>query len=180
MYVTGSVGEALVGLRALRAGCVASPEGSKASTVPADYPSSEARYLRPEPRVRAGVLLGRSRAASACMDLSDGLADGVRHIAEASRVGVVLDAASVPIGEEVARWHRAQGQNARLAAIAGGDDYELLFTVRPRHRGRLREAQRALGDLPITKIGVVTRDRRIVVTDNGTVHDLPYGFEHFR
>ena len=43
------------------------------------------------------------------------------------------------------------------SALAGGDDYELLFTVRPRHRGRLRGARRRIGDLPITRIGVVTR-----------------------
>ena len=47
------------------------------------------RYLYPEPRVRLGLLLARNRAASACIDLSDGLADGVHRIAEASGVGAV-------------------------------------------------------------------------------------------
>ena len=49
------------------------------------------RYLYPEPRVRLGLLLSRNRAATACVDLSDGLADGVRRLAEASGVGAVID-----------------------------------------------------------------------------------------
>ena len=102
----------------------------------------EARYLRPDPRLRAGMLLGRNRAASACIDLSDGLADGIRQIAEASEAGIVVDGASVPISEEASRWYARRGQDPVEASLAGGDDYELLFTVRPSHHGRLRAAQR--------------------------------------
>ena len=60
VYVTGTIGDASVGLQSLQATCG-----------PAPLPCRE-RYLRPQPRVRAGMLLGRNRAASACMDTSDG------------------------------------------------------------------------------------------------------------
>jgi thiamine-monophosphate kinase len=125
-------------------------------------------------------LLGRNRAASACIDLSDGLADGVRQIAEASGVGIVVDGASVPISEEARRWYARRGQEAVEAALAGGDDYELLFTVRPTHRGRLRAVQKEIGRLPITRIGVVTKEQRLIVRGRDGDHDLPPGFEHFR
>jgi len=130
--------------------------------------------------VRAGLLLGRNRAASACMDLSDGLADGVRQIGEASGVGLVLNAAARPISDQARRWYEARGHDPVAAAVAGGDDYELFFTLRPSWRGRLRGVQRDLADLPMTRIGVVTKDRRFVVRTPDGDRTLPDGFEHFR
>src|SRR5688572_9192163 len=142
LFVTGTIGNASVGL-----GCL-----QQAGQHP--YPISEQRFLQPEPRVRAGMMLGRNRAASACMDLSDGLADAIRQVAEASHVGITLDADALPIDNEVRRWHDAEGNDVVEAAIRGGEDYELLFTVRPAHHGRLRDVRKRLGDLRLTrKIG---------------------------
>jgi thiamine-monophosphate kinase len=126
------------------------------------------RYLRPEPRVRAGVLLGRNRAATSCIDLSDGLADAVRQIAEASGVGVTVDAASVPV---IGELH---------TALSAGDDYELLFTSRPSQRGRLRGVRRQAGDLPITRIGVVTKGRDVLLRDDQGTREMPRGYEHWK
>jgi thiamine-monophosphate kinase len=114
------------------------------------------------------------------VDLSDGLADGLRQLARASGVGVEVETASLPISDESRAWHAAAGSDPVAAALGGGDDYELLFTVRPRHRGRLRGARRRIGDLPITRIGVVTRGPGLVVRDASGGRELPHGFEHFR
>src|SRR5690606_25392128 len=89
LYVTGSLGAAAAGLAWLRANAERNvgqdpPEASVADCV--------TRHRRPEPRTRLGRLLGRNRAASACMDLSDGLADAVRQIATASGTGARIDA----------------------------------------------------------------------------------------
>jgi thiamine-monophosphate kinase len=113
------------------------------------------------------------------MDLSDGLADGVRQIAEASGVGMTIDAAALPISPAVRAWHQASGKDVLVAALSGGDDYELIFTVRPRHRGRLRAVSKNIGDLPITRIGVVTRDRQLVLKDGMSARELPAGYQHF-
>jgi thiamine-monophosphate kinase len=197
VYVTGTIGDGLVGLQSLQ-GELEGDGGSRSparhgtalagvdSTVAVDLRVRrdvgicEERYLRPEPRVRAGVLLGRNRAASACMDLSDGLADAVRQVAQASQVGMVLQADALPIREEVRRWHRARGADPVMASLGGGDDYELLFTVSPRQRGRLRAAQKLFGGVPITKIGAVTKDPRLVVRSAEGDREMPHGFEHFR
>ncbi len=170
LWVTGTVGDALVGLRSL--------QGDDDGAV--QLVRCHERYLRPEPRMRAGMVLGRNRAASACMDLSDGLADGVRQIAEASGVGVVVDAAALPISEEARRWHAGRGEDAVSAALAGGDDYELLFSVRPSHRGRFRAACKEMRGVPMTRIGVVTGDRQLIVRRPEGDRELPPGFEHFR
>jgi thiamine-monophosphate kinase len=168
VYVTGTIGDARAGLESLRHG------GTQTMN------AQEQRYLRPEPRVRAGLALAGYRAASACMDLSDGLADAVRQLAAASGVGIEIDAASLPIAEPVRRWHEARGGDAVAAALQGGDDYELLFTVRPAHRRRLRGVERMLGGLGITRIGVVTREPHVVLQTTAGARALPEGFEHFR
>lgn len=168
VWVTGSIGRGVVGLRALQEG-VESPQLQ---------PAIE-HYLRPDPRVRAGMLLGRNRAATACIDLSDGLADGLRQIAESSGVGIAIDVQALPIDEAVLGWFGQQRANPAVGAVSGGDDYELLFTVRPAQRGRLRAVRQQLGALPITRIGVVTKERKVVLrTPDGAI-DAPEGFQHF-
>ena len=90
--------------------------------------------LPPADRARAARAsrVARARAASACMDLSDGLADAVTQVAEASGVGAEVDAGGAALspggGEAVA------GDDAGRQALLGGDDYELLFAVPPRRR----------------------------------------------
>jgi thiamine-monophosphate kinase len=174
VYVTGAVGAAAVGLATLRARA----SGPSAGEQPLS--ASEERYLYPVARVRAGVQLGHYGAASSCMDLSDGLADGVRQLAAASNVGIVIDGDALPIPDEVRGWHEQHGADAVAAAITGGDDYELLFTVRPRHGGRLRGAAARCADLPITRIGVVTKDMAQLVRRGSSMSALPEGFQHFR
>jgi len=176
VYVTGSIGAGVAGLRALQQWADSgSPDAERTQ-----LPEFVDHYLRPDPRVRAGVLLGRNRAASACMDLSDGLADGLRQIADASQVGMVIDAAQLPIEGAVARWFEQHGAEPQIAAAAGGDDYELVFTSRPAQRGRLRDVRTRLGTLSITKIGVVTKERGVVLKTLAGERELPAGFEHFK
>jgi thiamine-monophosphate kinase len=174
VYVTGTLGDAASELIALQRG-FGPPEGG-----PHIYGGGHERYLRPQPRVQAGLLLSRNRAATSCMDLSDGLADGVRQIAEASGAGIAIDAAAIPLSDSVRAWHLRHGGNPVDTALSGGDDYELLFTVRPSHRGRLRAVAQRLPSLPLTRIGVVTRTKQLVVRDAEGNRQLPAGFEHFR
>jgi len=176
VYVTGCLGDAAAGLAMLRVSHASNGFAAAASSCEGCI----GRYLRPEPRVRAGLQLAHYGAASSCIDLSDGLADGVRQIASASGVGVTIDADALPLSDEARQWHARAGTDTLSAALSGGDDYELLFTVRPRHRGRLRGAHRRIGDLPITRIGVVTRTPELALRDAAGMHELPRGFEHFR
>ena len=137
-----------------------------------------ARYLRPTPRVRVGELLGRNRAATSCIDLSDGLADALERIAEASGVGITVRADAIPMEPGARTWSQAHGRHP-LSACWAGDDYELLFTASPRARGRLRAVQRLTGDLPITRIGVVTKTRGVTLRTPRGHEPVPHGFAHF-
>jgi thiamine-monophosphate kinase len=181
IYVTGSVGGAMAGLKSLQMGSGIGDRGSDKNPDPRpQIPDPVQKFLRPEPRVRAGIVLGRNRAATACMDLSDGLADGLRQIAAASGVGIAVDETLIPLAEGLAEFYRGQGTDPVCAALAGGEDYELLFTVRPSSRGRLRAVKRLVGDLPITRIGIVTKDTRVILRSSSGERELPAGFEHFR
>jgi thiamine-monophosphate kinase len=167
LYVTGSLGGAALGLRMLSAAAASPLRRDKLDELAA-HPCVM-RYRRPEPRTRFGVLLGRNRAARACIDLSDGLADGIRQIGEASGLGAIVEADELPI---------EKGSTLR-DALGGGEDYELLFAVSPRMRSRLRNARRLAGDLAITRIGRLTADRAMLLSRNGRTEELPAGFEHF-
>jgi thiamine-monophosphate kinase len=159
VFVTGTIGGAAAGLKSLM-------DDVGAGLKTRSYSPDEEKYLRPDPRVRVGMLLGRNRAATACIDLSDGLADGLRQIATASGVGITVDEASIPTAAGRTEFH--------------SDDYELLFTVRPSSKGRLRAVKSQAGDLPITRIGIVTKDRAVVLRTASGERELPAGFEHFR
>ena len=178
VYVTGTIGDALVGLQWLQQTSLGSQVDSQ--NEPDRLVPQVNRFLRPEPRVRMGMLLGRNRAASACMDLSDGLADAIRQVAVASNVGIAIDAAALPVSDGVTRWHLEHGSDPAAMALQGGDDYELLFTARKTHAGRLRSVKAHTGSLLITRIGEVTSDRRLTVRTPQGDTGLPDGFEHFR
>jgi thiamine-monophosphate kinase len=187
IYVSGAIGGAAAGLEMLRAtdpgagnrepgtGSALAAPGSRLSA-----PGCIARHLRPEPRVRLGMAVGRNRAATAAMDLSDGLADALEQVASASGVGVRVDAGVLPIDPGAREWWTARGADPVSAAVSGGDDYELLFAVPRRRHGALRSAVRQVADAALTKIGEFTRDpRERVLLRAGKEDGLPKGFEHF-
>lgn len=177
LYVTGSVGAAAAGLGWLKEG--KESKGTKASKELDGIDACVLRHRRPEPRVRMGALLGRNRAASACMDLSDGLADAVRQVAEASGLGATIDAAALPIPAAARAWFQRAALDPIVSAAAGGDDYELLFAVPRRGRGRLATVVRQARGLAITRIGQLTRERPLVLVRDGVPEPLPSGFVHF-
>ena len=182
LYVSGVVGAAYAGFLASRAMAAAAGPGAGAAGDPEEMAACVERFLRPEPRLRLGLLLGRNRAASSCIDLSDGLADAVEQIARAGGVGAEIDGDAVPVPGEARRcFERLGGGRDPLdAAMTGGEDYELLFTVPARRRRAFESVARLVPGVPCTRIGTVTADRRVSVTRRGSRAPLPAGFAHFR
>ena len=137
------------------------------------------RQERPSARVRCGRLAGAGRLASACMDLSDGLADAARQMATASGTGVVIAGDAVPLafGAEV-RLGRA-GHDPIEAAVSGGEDYELLFAVSPRRRRGFLAAMQKCQPVGVTRVGRLTREKDLVLEHAGRRTTLNIGFRHF-
>jgi thiamine-monophosphate kinase len=172
LFVTGAIGGAAAGLAWLQHGGVGAPADP-------DIAAAVDRFVQPEPRLRMGILAGRTRAASAAMDLSDGLADAVRQLAEASGTGARLDAEALPVHPGVAAVF-GDPDVVLGAALSGGEDYELLFAV-PRRAGRRFAATARLARLPVTRIGALTPAAAglSLATPAGD-RPIPEGFEHFR
>jgi thiamine-monophosphate kinase len=113
------------------------------------------------------------------MDLSDGLADAVTQLANASGTGATINASLLPIHPGAASWFTAAGEDAIAACVSGGDDYELLFAVPRRTRSRLRGVLHEARGVPITRIGELTPERTIGLARSGQAEPLPRGFVHF-
>jgi len=184
LYMTGAIGAAAAGLAMLRAGVdrtALDPESADCLR----------RYEHPSARVRCGRVVAASRSASACIDLSDGLAEAARQLAAASGTGVVLDAESIPLAPGASRWLGTDpngpgtdpgtvGTDPIQAALTGGEDYELLFAVPPHRRRAFLGAMRRCQPLPATRIGRLTADSGASLSVAGVLGPLGQGFRHFQ
>ena len=113
------------------------------------------------------------------MDLSDGLADAVHQIAEACGTGARIDAAKLPLHPGAVEWFAGTGVDPIERSLRGGDDYELLVSVAPKKRNRLRGVHHAIRGLNLTPIGELTTSPTIELIRNGVATALPSGFSHF-
>lgn len=168
IVVSGALGDGALGLKAARGELAGLDRGHVAALA--------ARYRLPTPRTALGPrLLGLARA---CLDLSDGLPGDLAHVCAASGVGAVVEAERVPLS--------AAGAAAVAAlpalwpvALAGGDDYELLFTVPPERLAEVDALAGALA-LPLTPIGAIVEGAGVAFRDRSgrPIEDL-HGWTHF-
>ena len=174
LYVSGLIGGAAAGLAWLRrrtgGGGHQDPDEPVASAI--------ACYRRPDPRVRLGVLVGRNRAASACVDLSDGFGDAVRQLAASSGAGAIVDAEAVPLHAGTAGAWPDQADTL-ACALGGGEDYELLFSVPRRTRRAFEAIARRPGLPPVSRVGEVVAGPDVVLRRGGREEPMPAGFVHF-
>jgi thiamine-monophosphate kinase len=165
--VSGTLGEAELGLQLLQR---RGPKKWKKQLLQ--------KHLYPEPRLHLGQWLAKKGRATAMIDTSDGLSTDLRHLCESSGVGAKLWAAKIP---KVVLPSEAQkiGLDPLRLALDGGDDYELLFTVPKRME---RHLPRAVRGVPITVIGEITWEKRILLVDDaGRIRNLAArGWEPFR
>ena len=134
------------------------------------------RLHTPVPRVELGhELVG---IATAAIDISDGLVADAGHVASRSEAGIELMLAAVPCLAEL--MHLKGDAHVRQALLAGGDDYELLFTAAPRDAARVDALSARLG-LGLTRVGRVVQGEGVVVRDErGVVVEVPLkGYDHF-
>lgn len=172
LYVTGTIGAAAAAVVALSR---SDPERVRTSTALADC---LIRYETPSALIRCGRRVASHGAASACMDLSDGLADAARQIAVASGTGVVVDAARLPLHPAARNWFEEQNQDAVTAAITGGEDYELLFAVPRKKRRAFLAAIARSGGIEATHIGELTSAPGLLLRRGSDNFELPAGYSH--
>ena len=149
IYVTGRLGEAELGLRILR---------SSFGQMRPGHPILK-KHLYPEPRLAVGQWLAEKRLATSMMDLSDGLSSDLSRLCAASGVGADVESRKLPVVQH-SSTSRGAGVDPLHLALHGGDDYELLFTVRPSKVNMLPKTFRGV---PLTAIGTITEQRGVVL-----------------
>jgi thiamine-monophosphate kinase len=149
LFVSGRLGEADLGLRSLRSGRAAGQRNSLWVK----------KHLYPEPRLALGQWLAAKRLATAMMDLSDGLSTDLSRLCAASRVGARIAIDKIPKAQKIQSKGRTATSLTEMA-LHGGDDYELLFTVRPHLAARVPTSFRGL---PLSCIGQITRERKLLL-----------------
>jgi thiamine-monophosphate kinase len=184
LYLSGRIGASATGLKLLEQGAALAPgggirvpDGLRSGPIPFAEACIRA-HIDPEPRISLGRALNEKRLATACIDVSDGLALDLHRLCRASGVGARIEETSLPLSPGLLAWERAWNRDPTLAAVSGGEDYELLFASRSEDKlERLRERL----DLLITRIGEVTVGETVeIVGRDGQVRPLsPLGWNHF-
>jgi thiamine-monophosphate kinase len=172
--VTGALGRSAAGLAVLERGAP--------SEISADALAELTRaHLRPLPRVREGAWLGDVDGVAAMIDLSDGLATDLDHIAEESHVGARVDLARVPVSEATRRVADRFGMDALAWATSGGEDYELLLTCARDVVDRLHDGLSRATGTGLAVIGdvVPASDGVRFVDASGRAVSTASGWQHF-
>ncbi|MCG5500464.1 thiamine-phosphate kinase [Ectothiorhodospira lacustris] len=167
IMVTGTPGDAALALQRLLAGQPLDP----------DDPLRR-RLDRPTPRMAAGLAL--RGLATACIDISDGLCQDLGHVLAASGVGATLRTSDLPLSAAFLAHMPAERVDWSLP-LAGGDDYELLFTV-PQPQVALVHERLAGTGCPVAEIGVIEAEPGLRVLDSvGDRLALDRGgYDHFQ
>jgi thiamine-monophosphate kinase len=177
IFVTGSLGAAAAGLRLVERGAhLAEQHLDDEDSQKLDHVLL--RHLRSEPRVGWGIVLGDEKLATAMIDISDGLSSDLNHLCSASSVGALIDSSLLPIDHQVVELCGRRALDPLQLALHGGEDFELLFTVRPSDVTRL---PRKVDGTQITRIGEIRSNQDGVQIREGTrVWELnPGGWKHF-
>lgn len=170
LYVSGRLGEAELGLRLFKGNSHTGRANRKNPFV--------RKHLYPEPRLALGHWLATTGLASAMIDLSDCLSSDLPRLCAASGVGARLQATRIPaaqISPDNFKWK----PDLLQLALHGGDDYELLFAVRPTQAKHLLRSFRGT---TLSPIGVITSEKQIVLVD-GKARERqldPGGWDPFR
>lgn len=154
VYVTGAIGDGVLGLQAARGHLSLEPERIEALAE---------HYRRPVPRLAFGQAV--QGLVTAIMDVSDGLIADLGHITRASGVSASIQLESIPRSAAATAWFetRIDAEAALETLATGGDDYELLFTAHPSDEAALkREAEKRL--LRLTRLGTIGEGSGVTVT----------------
>ncbi|MBL8112203.1 MAG: thiamine-phosphate kinase [Acidobacteria bacterium] len=188
LFVSGTLGAAAGGLALLEAGyrvsssgTLTNPAGRRLVAPPA---ADLVRLIRHQTSPRPMVELGQALAegdtapvASAAMDLSDGLARDLHRLCRASGCGAAVDLARLPVDSTLEELPAGIALEPRAAALFGGEDFGLLFTV---PKKRLAAVERLAARFALRAIGEMTPGSSVVVRGGARTEPLPdAGFDHF-
>ena len=165
IVVTGTLGDSGLGLRLLKAG---ERQGMAVS-----------RHLDPSPRVWEGIKLAEAALPSAMIDISDGLLADLGHILRLSGLGARVELSKLPLSDAVTAHIAETGPDGFVLPLAGGEDYELLFTIPPHSHTEMLSLLEPLG-IRTSVIGEITAAGLAVIGHDGAPFPIAAtGYNHF-
>jgi thiamine-monophosphate kinase len=167
--VTGFFGKSAAGLKILLDSVKATPKTRK---ILVDS------VLMPHARLKEGLVLSQTKVVTAAIDSSDGLAWSLHEIARASHVGFLIK--RLPISEEVEEFAKVNGLDPLELTLYGGEEYELVLTIKPRLWEKAEKAVETVGG-KLLLIAKVTAEEQVLLEVDGKRHFIEArGWEHFK
>ena len=170
IFVTGTLGSSAAGLEILKR---SNPVKKNKIT---EY------HLSPKPRLDEGQILAEKIGVSAMIDLSDGLASDLKRICEESKCGARIYLDKIPLSYALRKFKKSINKNILDYALFGGEDYELLFTIKQKKVPQLQKQWKKM-KIPITNIGEILNKKHgiILVSPDGKEKPLSQtGYDHFK
>jgi thiamine-monophosphate kinase len=133
-------------------------------------------FLRPQPQIHPGSILGRHRLAHGMLDASDGLEASIKLLAEGAKLGAELDLDRIPVHPALRQWAQMRHKDPMSYVLRGGEDYALVFTVSP---ARWPEVQRRLPAARHIGRMVPAREGVYALRGNKKMALTSYGYAHF-
>ena len=173
IWLCGPVGDSAAGLSILL--------GRSGKINDADTDFLIKRHNRPLPQVRMGRILLEAEISSCAIDVSDGLLQDLDHICERSQLGAELQLERIPLSGPIRELAAANDADPYQWALRGGEDYSLLFTVKPENEEKLLTVLER-EEIEAAQIGITVPGEGIVVYRDGSPMETgpDGGYDHFR
>jgi len=173
LVVTGSVGDA--------AGALSALSTRKRPYLDKHFPKILKRFVSPKPRIHEMLRLRKRLNITSAIDISDGFSSDLTHLARASHCGFEIDSSKIPISPSLKRLASELKISALDCALHGGEDYEILMTVRVGNTSEIQKIANQLG-IRLTVIGKATAGREVrLLKPDGTMSALrAQGWDHLR
>jgi thiamine-monophosphate kinase len=153
IFVTGNLGESGAGFYVLE---------KYGKNYPREFHNLVQKHLQPIPRIEIGKRIAKSGFATAMIDVSDGIASDLNHICTMSDVGAEIYQDRIPLPDGIDRVTYFSGKSALYLVLHSGEDYELLFTMKP--------------DMPDAAIHSISQKTGVAITEIGKILTLESGF----
>lgn len=173
IFVTGNPGESSAGFYVLE---------KFGKNYPAEFAALVQKHLQPIPRIDAGKRIAQSGFATAMIDTSDGIAGDLNHICVMSKVGAEIYQEKLPVPEGIHKVASISGKSVSHLSLHSGEDYELLFTLKPETPDAIIHSVAKETGVTITEIGkILTKESgyRLIDLNERRVPIQPTGWDHF-
>lgn len=161
IWVTGDLGLAALGLKIIK----------KKIEAPTVITKKSIQALE-KPKLNQFTIDKIKSFCNAAIDISDGFVADLSHILKASKVGASVHLKDIPIN----KWIKKTGQEN--LALYGGDDYQTILTASKKMRSKIEKLIHK-DNLHLSRVGIITKDKKLLISDNGKEIKLKKGFTHF-